>query len=61
MVIFKSNLTSGLSFSGFGVLKMKAASKGSELFQAGISMYPEGDNWSIVKLLEKMSDTKVEW
>ena len=32
-----------------------------ELFQAGISMYPEGDNWSIVKLLEKMSNTKVEW
>jgi 3-hydroxyisobutyrate dehydrogenase-like beta-hydroxyacid dehydrogenase len=32
-----------------------------ELFQAGISMYPEGDNWSIVKLLEKMADTKVEW
>ena len=32
-----------------------------ELFQAGISMYPEGDNWSIVKLLEKMANTKVEW
>ena len=32
-----------------------------ELFQAGISMYPEGDNWSIVKVLEKMADTKVEW
>jgi len=31
------------------------------LFQAGISMYPEGDNWSIVKVLEKMADTKVEW
>ena len=32
-----------------------------ELFQAGISLYPEGDNWSIVKVLEKMADTKVEW
>ena len=32
-----------------------------ELFQAGISMYPEGDNWSIVRVLEKMADTKVEW
>ncbi|EOD78615.1 hypothetical protein D515_02607 [Grimontia indica] len=32
-----------------------------ELFQAGKTMYPEGDNWSIVKMLEKMADTKVEW
>ena len=32
-----------------------------ELFQAGLSMYPEGDNWSIVKVLEKMANTKVEW
>lgn len=40
---------------------MFTAAAAYELFQAGISMYPEGDNWSIVKLLEKMSDTKVEW
>jgi len=32
-----------------------------ELFQAGISMYPDGDNWSIVKLLEKMAGTEVNW
>lgn len=32
-----------------------------ELFQAGISMYPEGDNWSIVKLLEQIADTEVRW
>jgi len=32
-----------------------------ELFQTGISMYPRGDNWSIVKVLEKIADTKVEW
>ena len=31
-----------------------------ELFQAGISLYPEGDNWSIVKLLEQIAGTKVE-
>ena len=40
---------------------MFTAAAAYELFQAGISMYPEGDNWSIVKLLEKMSNTKVEW
>ena len=40
---------------------MFTAAAAFELFQAGISMYPEGDNWSIVKLLEKMADTKVEW
>jgi len=40
---------------------MFTASAAFELFQAGISMYPEGDGWSIVKLLETMADTKVEW
>ena len=40
---------------------MFTAAAAYELFQAGISMYPEGDNWSIVNLLEKMSNTKVEW
>ena len=40
---------------------MFTAAAAYELFQAGISMYPDGDNWSVVKLLEKMSDTKVEW
>jgi len=37
------------------------ASAAYELFQAGISMYPEEDNWSIVKLLEKISGTEVHW
>ena len=32
-----------------------------ELFQAGISSYPEGDNWSIVKLLERIAGTEVKW
>ncbi len=32
-----------------------------ELFQAGISMFPDEDNWSIVKLLEQISDTEVHW
>ena len=40
---------------------MFTTSAAFELFQSGISMYPEGDNWSIVKVLEKMADTKVEW
>ena len=32
-----------------------------ELFQAGISMFPDVDNWSIVKLLEQISGTEVHW
>ena len=32
-----------------------------ELFQAGISMFPDEDNWSIVKLLEQKSGTEVHW
>ena len=32
-----------------------------ELFQAGISMFPDEDNWSIVKLLEQVSGTEVHW
>ena len=32
-----------------------------ELFQSGISLFPDQDNWSIVKLLEQIADTKVTW
>ena len=32
-----------------------------ELFQTGISMFPDEDNWSIVKLLEQISGTEVHW
>jgi putative dehydrogenase len=32
-----------------------------ELFQAGISTFPDEDNWSIVKFLEQIAGTKVEW
>ena len=31
-----------------------------ELFQAGISMFPAGDNWSIVKLLEQIAGVEVK-
>lgn len=31
-----------------------------ELFQAGIAMFPQGDNWSIVKLLEQIAGTEVK-
>ncbi len=37
------------------------ASTAYELFQAGVSLYPDGDNWSIVKLLEQISGTEVHW
>ena len=38
-----------------------ATSVAYELFQAGISRFPEGDNWAIVKLLEEFSGTEVHW
>lgn len=31
-----------------------------ELFQAGISIFPQGDNWSIVKFLERIAGTEVK-
>ena len=32
-----------------------------ELFRAGISLYPEEDNWCIVKLLEQIAGTEVKF
>lgn len=40
---------------------MFTTSSAYELFQSGISMFPEEDNWSIVKLLEQIADTEVTW
>ena len=42
-------------------VSMFTTSAAQELFQAGISMFPEEDNWSIVKLLEQIADTEVKW
>lgn len=42
-------------------VSMFAAAAAYELFQAGISLFPEEDNWSIVKLLEQIADTEVRW
>lgn len=42
-------------------LPLFATSAANELFQAGISRFPEGDNWAIVKLLEEFSGTEVQW
>ncbi len=42
-------------------LPLFATSTAFELFQAGISRFPEGDNWTIVKLLEEFSGTEVQW
>ena len=39
-------------------LPLFATSAAQGLFQAGISRYPEGDNWAIVKLLEEFSGTE---
>ncbi len=40
---------------------MFTAAAAYELFRSGISLFPEEDNWSIVKLLEQIADTEVRW
>ena len=42
-------------------VSMFTTSSAHELFQAGISMFPDEDNWSIVKLLEQIAGTEVKW
>ena len=39
---------------------MFTAATAYELFQTGMSLYPEGDNWAIVKFLEKIAGTEVK-
>jgi 3-hydroxyisobutyrate dehydrogenase-like beta-hydroxyacid dehydrogenase len=39
---------------------MFTTSAAFELFQAGISMFPDEDNWSIVKLLEQIAGTEAK-
>ena len=39
---------------------MFTASAAYELFQSGISLFPEGDNWSIIKLLEQIAGVEVK-
>ncbi|NKB71213.1 MAG: NAD-binding protein [Candidatus Latescibacteria bacterium] len=41
-------------------VSMFTTSAAFELFQAGISLFPDEDNWSIVKLLEQIAGTTVE-
>jgi 3-hydroxyisobutyrate dehydrogenase-like beta-hydroxyacid dehydrogenase len=40
-------------------VSMFTTSAAYELFQAGISLFPDEDNWSIVKLLEQIAGTEV--
>lgn len=40
---------------------MFTTSAAHELFQSGISLFPEEDNWAIVKLLEQIAHTEVRW
>ena len=40
---------------------MFTTSSAHELFQSGISLFPDEDNWSIVKLLEQIAGTEVTW
>ena len=39
---------------------MFTASAAYELFRSGMSMFPDEDNWSIVKLLEQIAGTEVK-
>ena len=41
-------------------VSMFTTSAALELFQAGISLFPDEDNWSIVKLLEQIAGTTVK-
>lgn len=40
---------------------MFTTSAAYELFQSGISLFPEEDNWACVKLLEQIAATEVTW
>jgi len=40
---------------------MFATAAAYELFRTGISLYPDEDNWSIVKLLEQIAGAEVHW
>lgn len=42
-------------------VSMFTTSAAYELFQSGLSLFPDEDNWSIVKLLEQIADTEVKW
>ena len=42
-------------------VSMFTTSSAYELFQSGISLFPDEDNWSIVKLLEQIAGTEVTW
>jgi 3-hydroxyisobutyrate dehydrogenase-like beta-hydroxyacid dehydrogenase len=39
---------------------MSTTAAAYELFRAGFSLFPDGDNWSIVKLLEQIAGTEVK-
>jgi putative dehydrogenase len=39
---------------------MFTASSAHELFRAGMSLYPEDDNWAIIKVLEQIAGTEVK-
>ena len=42
-------------------MSLFATSSACELFQAGIALYPDGDNQSIVKFLESISGVEARW
>ena len=40
---------------------MFATSAALEMFQAGMSRYPDEDNWAVAKWLEEIAGTEVKW
>lgn len=42
-------------------LPLFATSAAQQLFQAGSSLHPEGDNWAIVQFLERFTGCEVRW
>ena len=40
---------------------MFTTSAAYEMFQVGISRFPDEDNWAIVKWLEEIAGTEVTW
>lgn len=49
-----------LSMARDSGVPMFTTSTAYQLFQAGISLRPQEDNWTIIKILEKIADTEVK-
>ncbi len=55
------DLTIALDMAREQGVPLFAAAAAMQLFQAGKSKHPEGDNWIITKVLEDIAGTEVKW